>query len=530
MQVIFYSNLAEVNRVDKSDYINEIATVEGRLRSRTSVVNPTIEFDIPVVSVYRYIWDCNYIYIPEFCRYYFVNDKSLEYTGLITFSCTVDVLMTFKKDLMKLNAFIVRNEKILDTTKYLKDNDFPIKSAPSISTRFLDLCKVCTDDGTDEAWYVVNVVNNQSFLDSSSLSDDQTTQNSSVTSYCMSRKEMKRFYDVVIADSEKMSYIVSIYMITSQNVINLLKEPVTTYCESVTSVPLGTVNVEANAVHVFNNDGFDEEDTVDLNLTHSIQDYEPFKKYSIVIPGYGGYDIDLSAFVGVASDQITGLTFRSRYDFQTGSVTILIYANTAFGSALTGHFETFSFAMFPQIPKNYDDSDQVERRSTANAITFASAAGAASLRAAGNAAGSALNLNFGGAAAAAGNLAADLVTATGNFFSQETLNVPYGKTERVISIIDSICLPKYARFGNNQARFMTVDYVIQDMFDSDFGMSYAKLHGYRCFEYKPLSTLTGYTVVGDIHLENIGSEDGSTTAMSGELVLLDRLLKTGVIL
>ena len=42
MQIVFYNNTAEMERVDKTNYLNKNFEIFGYLKNSTSIVNPTI--------------------------------------------------------------------------------------------------------------------------------------------------------------------------------------------------------------------------------------------------------------------------------------------------------------------------------------------------------------------------------------------------------------------------------------------------------------------------------------------------------
>lgn len=99
-----YQNTAEINRVNKSDFIESIGDIQGVLREVTSVTDVTI-----VVQYPKYI-DFNYVYIDVFKRYYFVTDIRVINNQLYEIDLSADVLMSYKDAILRLPAFIDRNE------------------------------------------------------------------------------------------------------------------------------------------------------------------------------------------------------------------------------------------------------------------------------------------------------------------------------------------------------------------------------------------------------------------------------------
>lgn len=83
----------------------------------TDVLNPILKLESVVI-------DKNYIYIPAFKRYYFVRTVET-INGMHTLLyCSVDVLMSYKNEIMELDAYISRNE--FDANFLLNDSSMPL--------------------------------------------------------------------------------------------------------------------------------------------------------------------------------------------------------------------------------------------------------------------------------------------------------------------------------------------------------------------------------------------------------------------
>lgn len=124
MNVKFYTNLSEKNAINKN--ITLIDDFTGTLREESSIIDPVITFtSLSSLSA------CNYAYIPEFGRYYFVNDITCVRNNYYQVSMHVDVLMTYKDQILANNAIIERNETQYD----LKINDglFKTQQNPRIA-------------------------------------------------------------------------------------------------------------------------------------------------------------------------------------------------------------------------------------------------------------------------------------------------------------------------------------------------------------------------------------------------------------
>lgn len=118
---------SESNRVDK--LYSTIATLSGTLKENTSIINPiiTIEADLT-----KYV-NCNYMYIENFNRFYFVDNITSIRNGLIQFSCRVDVLMSYRTAIRKNNAIIKKQENKWNL--YLNDGTFKAYQNPNVLTK-----------------------------------------------------------------------------------------------------------------------------------------------------------------------------------------------------------------------------------------------------------------------------------------------------------------------------------------------------------------------------------------------------------
>lgn len=120
-------NNSQVNKIGKD--LTSLLTVTGTLRSETSIIDPIINIECDLSRLTR----CNYIYIEEFRRYYFVNNIRSIREGLVEFSCHVDVLETYKEEI-KMNAAIIRRQEN-NWNLYLNDGTFKVYQNPMVLTK-----------------------------------------------------------------------------------------------------------------------------------------------------------------------------------------------------------------------------------------------------------------------------------------------------------------------------------------------------------------------------------------------------------
>ena len=119
-----YQNSAEVNRVDKTDYLTGVGTLSGALREECSMLTPSIVYQSSDVPIF------NYVYIPIFKRYYYVTSLSSVSKNVWRMELNCDVLMSYKEQIFLLQGIIGRQEN--DYNPLLVDNELPTQNNPIV--------------------------------------------------------------------------------------------------------------------------------------------------------------------------------------------------------------------------------------------------------------------------------------------------------------------------------------------------------------------------------------------------------------
>lgn len=121
-----YQLNGEKNLVDKTNALSIIGTEVGTLRNSCDIMNPVVEME------YAKVPDFNYVFIPNFNRYYFVKNTEVNENGLWTISLHVDVLMSFKDEIRANTGVIARNEydfnPLVEDTQRLREKGEEIES------------------------------------------------------------------------------------------------------------------------------------------------------------------------------------------------------------------------------------------------------------------------------------------------------------------------------------------------------------------------------------------------------------------
>lgn len=118
MKIYLYTCSAEVRRVNKAPYLNNRSVVNGALKENSSVIDPTVTIAGSNLSQY------NYMYIPDFNRYYFINNVINLYNNMWEIHGHVDVLYTYGAEIRKNKAIVDRAASGKDSNLYLDDGTF----------------------------------------------------------------------------------------------------------------------------------------------------------------------------------------------------------------------------------------------------------------------------------------------------------------------------------------------------------------------------------------------------------------------
>lgn len=116
MQFNLYVTTSERNALSKG-LIDEFAC-DGNILGESSVVNPTFLIQGENLSQY------NYMYVPDFGRYYFISDITVVRTDLWCVSCSVDVLMTYRKYIVDLSVIVDKQENQFMSNRFINDGSF----------------------------------------------------------------------------------------------------------------------------------------------------------------------------------------------------------------------------------------------------------------------------------------------------------------------------------------------------------------------------------------------------------------------
>ena len=129
MTIKTFRFLGDSRKVDKtiisvSTYSN--AVIVGDMSILTPIISLQLDSFTDVINF-------NYIYIPELRRYYYVVDSTIREDGFVQIRCKVDVLKSFKNDILGSTQYIDRQQN--KCTYQLPDGMYNIKSNRNLTIK-----------------------------------------------------------------------------------------------------------------------------------------------------------------------------------------------------------------------------------------------------------------------------------------------------------------------------------------------------------------------------------------------------------
>lgn len=112
------------NKINKS--YTATYSLEGTLKDGCDIINPVIRLrigdsqDIKVPTITK----CNYMYISNFNRYYWITDFNIYRNTVLDVTGHVDVLKTYSSEILSNSGLILRSQS--NYTKMLDDGCFKV--------------------------------------------------------------------------------------------------------------------------------------------------------------------------------------------------------------------------------------------------------------------------------------------------------------------------------------------------------------------------------------------------------------------
>lgn len=116
MEIKLFKTLSPRKKLVKE--LTDGITLTGTLRGQSSVMSPSLQIqDIAVIGY-------NYCYIPDFGRYYYINEINALRTNLFELSLGIDVLMTYASEIRGNYAIVDKVENFGVAFNYINDGSW----------------------------------------------------------------------------------------------------------------------------------------------------------------------------------------------------------------------------------------------------------------------------------------------------------------------------------------------------------------------------------------------------------------------
>ena len=138
------------NRKVSKNYTVNISNVACDIYDTCDLYNPTL------IVKSNSVISSNYLYIPNFNRYYFIVNKNLDKAGITIINCECDVLMSFKSSILASTQMIIRSadtNNVNVAESLIVDNNRPVK--PMILTENIQITGV---DLVPDNQYILTVL------------------------------------------------------------------------------------------------------------------------------------------------------------------------------------------------------------------------------------------------------------------------------------------------------------------------------------------------------------------------------------
>lgn len=118
MKVSIYKNLSENSVIGKNKTL--VYETECEIKGESSIINPVL-----ILKYNEQLFASNYVCIPSWSRYYFIDDVRVLTGGRVEVSLSVDVLESFKDAILELNVILSDTEQT-GVNNYLPSESFVV--------------------------------------------------------------------------------------------------------------------------------------------------------------------------------------------------------------------------------------------------------------------------------------------------------------------------------------------------------------------------------------------------------------------
>lgn len=545
MNITLYKSKAPLNKVDKRESLTPLLTISGTFKNAQSILTPIVIVDVTapyllvddngkvVLDDYgnalyankdasKEIIKCNYCYIDELERYYFVSDIQVVNNDLIQLYLKEDVLYTYKDKILAHTAYVSRNE--FKNTPMIEDRNDQLFFDKEVS--YKDTVEITTGEAVNFEFDVKDLGTANVVLSAISDTYDFTGNLVNPPKNLPSFSSINEFYttllgldrpllipywagqavasDVISKDTDKTfikNFLICPFDVSSQEdttkdlKIYIGKTDISAFPKPGTS---GETVEQIGTVHPMKSTTSDYLVIADFTIPDatSYLDYDPYTQYELFVPFYG--------YVALPLNKIRGKRILLYYalDWQKGN-------GMAFISMIDGTTNRIIWnnSVDPFIHVDLSTTNMYENKVTQNGIITSTVIG--SLSSAISIVAGAMSMNP--VAVAGGVLGLGKTISSAVQSSQGIVDrANVGFTDGMLS-----------QYSNTKPYLRITKMKTTNTVNTD---EYKHLFGLPLYKSYPLSELTGYTIISEISLDDLD------TAKSSELTELYSLLKGGVYL
>lgn len=120
MKLTLYKQAATPNRIDKTGYLEGTGEVNNVIiKDATNLMAPTF-----ILQTNSTVYNSNYLFCDFTQRFYFIESVDALPGGRIAINCKIDVLMTYRNEILASDAWIDRSSNDAD----MFHQDYPFDS------------------------------------------------------------------------------------------------------------------------------------------------------------------------------------------------------------------------------------------------------------------------------------------------------------------------------------------------------------------------------------------------------------------
>ena len=152
---VYLINFLKIPNSTSTPVLTNVTPNECQLKAPCSILTPVLELMGANMANHESITRCNYAYIPQFRRYYFIKNWTFD-DNLIIAYLEVDVLATYKTNIKASTQYILRSAYTWDIN--VVDGRYPVKT--TAPTRTLNsVSNPLQPAANDYGCFVVGIIN-----------------------------------------------------------------------------------------------------------------------------------------------------------------------------------------------------------------------------------------------------------------------------------------------------------------------------------------------------------------------------------